>query len=94
MEWIVALELHKRGRGVKAIFPIVMGEQMPDGSYSDQFFMRLRDGQVHWPAVGDDVAAGFGDLPNIVSAKTTAKVSASSHGSPSFHLFISLSLLY
>ena len=72
MEWIVALELHKQGV-IKAIFPIVMGEQSPeDGSYSQTFFEKLRDGQVHWPAAGDN-PAGNAELPDVVSAKTVAK---------------------
>ena len=44
-EWLMALELQKRGI-VKAIFPIVMGEQRSDGKYSQSFFEDLRDGTV------------------------------------------------
>eukprot|EP01046_Picozoa_sp_COSAG06_P062375 COSAG06_NODE_14050_length_1194_cov_1.315982_2_plen_199_part_01 len=75
-EWIMALELQKQGT-VKAIFPIVMGEQTSDGKYSQTFFMALRDGQVSWPAShpGASVSypAGSGVIPDVISAKSTAK---------------------
>ena len=40
MEWIVAIELQKRGI-VKAIFPIVMGQQTNDGKFEQFFFEKL-----------------------------------------------------
>ena len=61
MEWIVAIELQKRGI-VKAIFPIVMGKQGEDGKYEQFFFETLLQGQV----------AGQ-PLPDIVSKMTTEK---------------------
>ena len=61
MEWIVAIELQKRGI-VKAIFPIVMGKQGTDGKFEQFFFEKLLQGQV----------AGK-PLPDIVSKKTTDK---------------------
>eukprot|EP01046_Picozoa_sp_COSAG06_P002688 COSAG06_NODE_97_length_24284_cov_6.792270_15_plen_1556_part_00 len=61
MEWIVAIQLHKLGV-VKAIFPIVMGEQKDDGKFEQFFFEQLRDGKVKGKP-----------LPDIVSKKTTDK---------------------
>eukprot|EP01047_Picozoa_sp_COSAG01_P016748 COSAG01_NODE_866_length_13045_cov_12.921288_6_plen_1707_part_00 len=61
MEWMIAIELNKRGI-VKAIFPIVVGEQQTDGTFSQSFFEELRDGKVNGQK-----------LPDIVSVKTTAK---------------------
>jgi hypothetical protein len=75
-EWIVALTLQKQGI-VKAILPIVMGEQSTDGKYSETFFESLRDSRVSWPASHPDASfthpAGSGTIPVIVSAKSTAK---------------------
>eukprot|EP01046_Picozoa_sp_COSAG06_P048050 COSAG06_NODE_7106_length_2631_cov_32.515798_1_plen_796_part_10 len=71
-EWIMALELESRGI-VKAIFPIVMGEQGQDGKYSQTFFEGLRDSRVTWPASDGFHDAGSGAIPDIVSAKSTAK---------------------
>jgi tRNA A-37 threonylcarbamoyl transferase component Bud32 len=70
-EWIMALELQKRGI-VKAIFPIMVGEQEKDGRYSQSFFEELRDGRVSWPASEGFHAAGGGALPDVTSAKSIA----------------------
>lgn len=70
-EWTMALELESRGI-VKAIFPIVIGEQDHHGKYSQTFFEGLRDSRVNWPAT-DEFGAGSGVIPNVVSAKSTAK---------------------
>ena len=61
MEWIVAIELQKRGI-VKAVFPIVMGQQAVDGKYEQFFFEKLLQGEVDGRP-----------LPNVVSKKTTDK---------------------
>eukprot|EP01043_Picozoa_sp_COSAG02_P039595 COSAG02_NODE_3140_length_7296_cov_180.632347_1_plen_957_part_10 len=72
-EWIMALELQKQGI-VKAILPIVMGEQSTvDGKYSQSFFESVRDGRVCWPASEGFHAAGSGTIPDVVSAKSVAK---------------------
>ena len=71
-EWIMALELQSRGI-IKAIFPIVMGEQGEDGKYSQTFFEDLRDGRVSWPASDGVYDAGSGTISDQVSAKSTAK---------------------
>jgi hypothetical protein len=71
-EWIMALELHSRGI-VKAIFPIVMGEQGEDGKYSQTFFAEVRDGRVSWPASDGFYSAGSGTISDVASAKSTAK---------------------
>lgn len=69
-EWMMALELYKRDI-VKAIFPIVFGEQDKDGKFDGQFFAELRDGNVSWPA-SHHHEAGNGTIPDVVSAKTIA----------------------
>ena len=61
MEWIVAIELQKQGI-VKAIFPIVMGQQADDGKYEQFFFEKLLQGEVNGRP-----------LPNVVSKKSTEK---------------------
>ena len=75
-EWIMALELQKQGI-VKAIFPIVMGEQRNDGKYSQTFFEDLRDSRVSWPASHPGASfaypAGSGTIPDVISAKSIAK---------------------
>ena len=71
-EWIMALELEKQGI-VKAIFPIVMGEQGKDGKYSETFFESLRNGRVSWSASDGSHDAGSGVIPDVVSAKSNAK---------------------
>jgi serine/threonine protein kinase len=72
VEWIMALELQKQGI-VKAIFPIVMGEQNSDGKFSQTFFEGLRDNRVSWPASDGFYAGGSGVIPDVVSAKSTTK---------------------
>jgi hypothetical protein len=47
---------------IKAIFPIIIGDQGSDGTFSQSFFEELRDGKV-----------GGRPLPDVVSHKTTAK---------------------
>ena len=71
-EWLMALELEKQGV-VKAICPIVMGEQDKDGKYPQTFFEDLRDSCVRWPASDGFHGAGSGKIPDLVSAKSTAK---------------------
>ena len=71
-EWIMAVELQSKGI-IKAILPIVMGEQGKDGKYSQTFFEDLRDGRVSWPASDGFYAAGSGTISDAVSAKSTAK---------------------
>jgi hypothetical protein len=71
-EWIMALELQKQGI-VHAIFPIVIGEQSTDGTYSHLFFERLRDSRVSWPECDGFHNSGSGVLPDVVSSKSTAK---------------------
>lgn len=71
-EWIMALELQKQGV-VKAIFPIVMGEQTKDGKYSQTFFECLRDSRVSWPASDGFHDAGSGVIPDVISVKSTTK---------------------
>ena len=75
-EWVMALELHKQ-RVIKAIFPVVMGEQSKDGKYSQTFFEGLRDSRVSWTASQPDAQkpypAGSGTIPDVVSAKSIAK---------------------
>ena len=70
-EWLMAIELQKRGV-VRAIFPVMIGEQRRDGTYSDSFFEDLRNGQVRWPASKGHHEAGSGSLPQTPSAKSTA----------------------
>jgi len=72
VEWIMALELQSRGV-VKSIFPIMIGEQTQNGQYSQRFFEDLRDNRVSWPASNGFHDAGNGVLPEVVSAKSTAK---------------------
>ena len=52
MEFMMAIELQRRGI-VKAIFPILVGEQSRDGKFSQSFFEELRNGSVSWPAASD-----------------------------------------
>ena len=71
MEWIVAIELHKRGI-VEAIFPITIEAQETgkkdgtkdgqDGLFSQFFFEELRDDKVNGQP-----------LPDVVSPKSVAK---------------------
>jgi hypothetical protein len=49
-EWPMALELQQRGV-VKAIFPIIIGEQGTDGRFAQDFFDNLRNDRVCWPAL-------------------------------------------
>eukprot|EP01043_Picozoa_sp_COSAG02_P038966 COSAG02_NODE_3043_length_7483_cov_14.489166_2_plen_1135_part_00 len=86
MEWIVAIELHKR-QVVKAIFPITI--EMQDrgkkdghkegvpGLFSQSFFELLRDGKVNGRFENDKVVEGSStdllDLPDVVSFKSVAK---------------------
>eukprot|EP01043_Picozoa_sp_COSAG02_P111886 COSAG02_NODE_48057_length_336_cov_1.097046_1_plen_112_part_11 len=60
-EWIMALELQSRGV-VKAILPIVMGEQENNGQYSQTFFENLRNSSVSWPASDGFHDAGRGTI--------------------------------
>ena len=52
LEWIMALELMKQGV-IKAIFPIIIGDQRPDGSYGEGFFQELRTGKVNGQPLPD-----------------------------------------
>jgi hypothetical protein len=61
-EWIMALELHRRG-SISAVFPVIVGEQDPQsGRYTQTFFQELLSG----------VAGGLGRcfLPDVASAQT------------------------
>eukprot|EP01047_Picozoa_sp_COSAG01_P038662 COSAG01_NODE_3151_length_6502_cov_6.673903_4_plen_468_part_00 len=63
-EWIMALELHRRG-SISAIFPTIVGEQDPQsGRYTQTFFQELLS----------SVAGGPGRcfLPDVASAQTNA----------------------
>jgi hypothetical protein len=71
-EWMMALELEKRGI-VKAVFPILLGEQGSDGKFSQSFFEELRNGKVSWPTATDGSTPASGQLPDVVSAKSLAK---------------------
>ena len=62
LEWVVAIELHNQGI-IKAILPIVIGEQdSEDGHYSRAFFDDLRGGMINSQP-----------LPDVVSKQTSAK---------------------
>ena len=71
-EWVMALELQQRGY-VQAVFPIVVGEQRQDGTFSGSFFEELRNGRVSWPASEGFHGAGSGEIPDVVSHESIAK---------------------